>query len=315
MAEVYAGFSEYTDAQVGRIVEYLEESGQLDNTIIFYCADNGASGEGSPNGSTNEGKFINGYPDTIEDNLAAMDVLGVAGHLQPLPDRLGHRVLHALPDVQALHLPGRGLRPVGRSTGHGASSRRGEVRHQYHHCTDIVPTIYEACGVNDARRGGRRRADPAVRVCRCVYSFNDAETADHEEDPVLRDVRQSRHLARGLEGRDRARADERSEQLRPGHVAALPHRRRPRRGARPGRRAAREGSRSSSALWFEEARANNVLPLNDMQVTGEGPAGLPGHGVQHPCSTERPVHLLPGHHGSPGAVRRERARRVLQGPR
>src|SRR3546814_15650989 len=53
MAEVYAGFSEYTDAQVGRIIDYLEESGQLDNTIIFYCSDNGASGEGSPNGSVN----------------------------------------------------------------------------------------------------------------------------------------------------------------------------------------------------------------------------------------------------------------------
>ena len=48
--------------QVGRIVDYLEESGQLDNTIIFYCADNGASGEGSPNGSVNEGKFFNGCP-------------------------------------------------------------------------------------------------------------------------------------------------------------------------------------------------------------------------------------------------------------
>ena len=63
MAEVYAGFSEYTDAQVGRIVDYLEESGQLDNTIILYCADNGASGEGSPNGSVNEGKIFGGYPD------------------------------------------------------------------------------------------------------------------------------------------------------------------------------------------------------------------------------------------------------------
>src|SRR6201999_3962138 len=62
MAEVYAGFSEYTDAQVGRIVDYLEESGQLDNTIIFYCADNGASGGGSPHGSVNEGKFFNGFP-------------------------------------------------------------------------------------------------------------------------------------------------------------------------------------------------------------------------------------------------------------
>ena len=83
MAEVYAGFSEYTDAQVGRIIEYLEESGQLDNTLIFYCADNGASGEGSPNGSVNEGKFFNGYPDEIKENLALLDKLGS-------PDTYGH---------------------------------------------------------------------------------------------------------------------------------------------------------------------------------------------------------------------------------
>ena len=76
MAEVYAGFSEYTDVQVGRIVDYLEESGQLDNTLILYCADNGASGEGSPNGSVNENKFFNGYPDSIEENLALIDQLG-----------------------------------------------------------------------------------------------------------------------------------------------------------------------------------------------------------------------------------------------
>ena len=76
MAEVYAGFSEYTDAQVGRIIDYLEETGQLDNTLIFYCADNGASGEGSPNGSVNENKFFNGCPDDIAENLKHLDDLG-----------------------------------------------------------------------------------------------------------------------------------------------------------------------------------------------------------------------------------------------
>ena len=76
MAEVYAGFSEYTDHQVGRIIDYLEESGQLDNTIVIYAADNGASGEGSPNGSVNENKFFNGWPDDIEENLTMLDKLG-----------------------------------------------------------------------------------------------------------------------------------------------------------------------------------------------------------------------------------------------
>ena len=76
MAEVYAGFSEYTDVQVGRIIDYLEKTEQLDNTIIFYCADNGASGEGSPNGSVNENKFFNGYPDDLAENLKYLDKLG-----------------------------------------------------------------------------------------------------------------------------------------------------------------------------------------------------------------------------------------------
>ena len=76
MAEVYAAYSEYTDVQVGRLIDYLEESGQLDNTLIFYCADNGASGEGGPNGSVNEIKFFNGYPDDIEENLSMLDKLG-----------------------------------------------------------------------------------------------------------------------------------------------------------------------------------------------------------------------------------------------
>jgi len=76
MAEVYAGFSEFTDAQVGRIVDYLQKTGQLDNTIIFYCADNGASGEGTPNGSVNENKFSNRYADDLAENMQYLDVRG-----------------------------------------------------------------------------------------------------------------------------------------------------------------------------------------------------------------------------------------------
>ena len=112
MAEVYAGFSEYTDAQVGRTVDYLEESGQLDNTIIFYCADNGASGEGSPNGSVNEGKFFNGYPDTIEDNLPLLDRLGTRTPTTTTRPA-GRRRSPRPTGCQALHLPGRGVRPAG----------------------------------------------------------------------------------------------------------------------------------------------------------------------------------------------------------
>jgi arylsulfatase A-like enzyme len=112
MAELYAGMSEYADAQVGRIVDYLEECGQLENTLILYCADNGASGEGSPNGSVNEGKFMNAYPDRIEDNLPMIDQLG-----SPAPTTItrpaGRRRSRPSFGCQALLLSGRRLRPPG----------------------------------------------------------------------------------------------------------------------------------------------------------------------------------------------------------
>jgi arylsulfatase A-like enzyme len=76
MAEVFAGFSEYTDAQIGRIIDYLRQSGQLENTIVLYAADNGASGEGTPNGSVNENKFFNNYPDDLAENMKALNDLG-----------------------------------------------------------------------------------------------------------------------------------------------------------------------------------------------------------------------------------------------
>jgi arylsulfatase len=73
MAEVYAGFLSHADHHIGRLLDYLEESGQLDNTIVVLVSDNGASGEGGPNGSVNENKFFNGIPDRIEDNLPYLD--------------------------------------------------------------------------------------------------------------------------------------------------------------------------------------------------------------------------------------------------
>jgi arylsulfatase len=69
MAEVYAGFLSHADHEIGRLLDHLEQSGQLDNTIIVLVSDNGASGEGGPNGSVNENKLFNGITDTIEANL------------------------------------------------------------------------------------------------------------------------------------------------------------------------------------------------------------------------------------------------------
>ena len=119
MAEVYAGYSSYTDHEVGRLIDYLEQTGELDNTLIVWLSDNGASGEGGPNGSVNENKFFNGVMDDMDENLKYLDVLGSPGDLQPLLDRLGVGVQHAVQDVQAPHLGGRRRRPDDRALAQG----------------------------------------------------------------------------------------------------------------------------------------------------------------------------------------------------
>jgi arylsulfatase len=173
MAEVYAGFSEYTDVQVGRIIDYLEESGQLDNTLIIYAADNGASGEGSPNGSVNENKFFNAWPDAIEDNLAMIDKLGTPETYNHYPT--GWAVAFSTPfrmfkrysyqggvcDPLVIHWP-------------AGIQARGEVRSQYHHCNDVVPTILDCCGVEmpEVVEGYRQTPLPGVSM---RYSFDQAD--------------------------------------------------------------------------------------------------------------------------------------------
>ena len=76
MAEVYAGFLGHADHQIGRVLDYLEQSELLENTLVVVVSDNGASGEGGPNGSVNEMKFANGVPDDLAANLAQIDDLG-----------------------------------------------------------------------------------------------------------------------------------------------------------------------------------------------------------------------------------------------
>ena len=75
--EVFAGFGEYTDTEIGRLVSAIEDLGQLDNTLIFYIVgDNGASAEGGMNGLFNEYTYFNGVKETVQDILKHYDELG-----------------------------------------------------------------------------------------------------------------------------------------------------------------------------------------------------------------------------------------------
>jgi arylsulfatase A-like enzyme len=183
MAEVYAGFSEYTDAQIGRIVDYLEQTGQLENTLVFYCADNGASGEGSPSGSVNENKFFNGYPDELSENMKYLGVLGSPDTYNHYPT--GWAVAFSTPFQmfkRYANFAGGTCDPMVISWPKGIKAR-GEIRNQYHHSTDIVPTILDVCGLKmpDVYRGVRQYPLSGVSM---RYSFDvapDAPTQKHRQ--------------------------------------------------------------------------------------------------------------------------------------
>ena len=147
LCEVFAGFSEYTDVQIGRIIDYLEKTGQLENTIIFYAADNGTSGEGTPNGSVNENKFFNGYPDELSENMKYLNKLGGPDTYEHIPT--GWAVAFSTPFKmfkRYSQYAGGTCDPLVISWPKGIKAR-GEIRNQYHHSTDIVPTILEICGL------------------------------------------------------------------------------------------------------------------------------------------------------------------------
>ena len=174
MAEVYAGFSEYTDVQIGRLVDYLEQSGQLDNTIVFYCADNGASGEGSPNGSVNENKFFNNYPDELSENMKYLDVLGGIETYGHFPT--GWAAAFSTPFQmfkRYSEYAGGTCCPLVISWPKGMKAR-GEVRGQYHHSTDIVPTILDVTGLEMPKvyRGVEQYPLNGVSM---RYTFDNAE--------------------------------------------------------------------------------------------------------------------------------------------
>jgi len=278
MAEVFAGFSEYTDAQIGRIVDYLEQTGQLDNTIIFYCADNGASGEGSPDGSVNENKFFNNYPDDLAENLTRLDDLGGPEAYNHYPT--GWAAAFSTPfqmfkrysqysggtcDPMIVHWP-------------AGIKARGELRHQYHHATDIVPTILDVAGLEMPKvyRGVEQAPLPGVSM---RYSFDAAPEAPTQKK------RQYYNMlgTRGLWQEGWKVAATHAPITGHGHFDddewELYHVDEDRSEAKNVASEHPEKVKELVAAWFEEAEDNHGLPLDDRtamdQLTIERPSSEP----------------------------------------
>jgi arylsulfatase len=150
MAETYAGYLSHADAQIGRLVEFLKRTGDLDNTLLFvFIGDNGCSGEGTLNGLYNEMSVCTTNPaeiESLERNLKRIDNLGQPGSYNHFP--VGWALAMNAPFKlckQYTHFGGT-RNPLVVHWPKGIKAK-GQIRTQFHHVIDIVPTILSAVGV------------------------------------------------------------------------------------------------------------------------------------------------------------------------
>jgi arylsulfatase len=181
MMEVFAGYLEHTDQQIGRLVDFLAQVGVLDDTIVMVVSDNGASAEGGPHGSINENLFFNNVPETLEDNLRAIDGLGGPDYFNHYPwgwawagnapFRRWKRETYrgGVSDPFIVHWP-KGI------------EGKGEIRTQYAHVIDMVPTVLELLGLEapHAIRGVTQSPIQGVSLAAAIKDAN-AENKHHTQ--------------------------------------------------------------------------------------------------------------------------------------
>jgi arylsulfatase A-like enzyme len=278
--EVYAGFLEHTDHHVGRLVEALEDLGVLENTLVYYViGDNGASAEGSLNGSFNEMLMLNGAAalETPEFMAARIDEFGT-------PTAYNH---FAVGWAHAMDTPYQWTKQVASHWGGtrngtivhwpGGFSARGEVRSQFHHVIDVAPTVLEAAGLPHPTRVDGVDQHPLDGVS-MRYSFDGAAEAERHETQYFemfcnRGIYHegwtavTRHSIPWVMGPLPPFDEDVWELYEPGDwtqardlAAEMP-----------------EKLAELQQLWLDQARKHNVLPLDDRRVERFNPdlAGRP----------------------------------------
>jgi arylsulfatase len=179
MMEVYAGALSHCDHQIGRVIDAIAETGELDNTLIIYImGDNGASAEGTLQGTTNEvATAANGVTEDLPYLLSMIDKLGG-------PETYNH---YPVGWCHAMDTPMQWTKQVASHFGGTRNgmviswprriTARGEVRSQFHHVIDIAPTIFEAAGVAFPASIDGVQQKPLEGVS-LVYTFDDARAKE-----------------------------------------------------------------------------------------------------------------------------------------
>lgn len=178
LQEAFAAFLDHTDAQLGRLLDDLERLGRLDNTLIVLLSDNGASQEGGPFGVMHEMKFFNFLIETPDEAVGRIDDIGGPHSHANYPwgwaqaGNTPFKWYKQNTHEGGVHVPLIVHWPA-------AITDAGGLRHQFHHVNDIVPTIYEAVGIDppDTYRG---REQMPITGTALNYSFDAPDAPDHK---------------------------------------------------------------------------------------------------------------------------------------
>jgi arylsulfatase len=275
--EVFAVFAEQTDFEVGRIIQSLQDIGELDNTLVFYeLGDNGASAEGTMNGVFNEMSYFNGVQETVPEILKHYDELGSANSYPHYA--AGWAVAGDTPFTWTKQIAGSygGCRnPLIVHWPNGIKAR-GELRSQWHHVIDVAPTILEAAGLPEPKIVNGTPQTPIQGVS-MAYSFGDAKASSTHKTQYFeifgnRGIYQDGWLAHTVH---RAGWEMKPRKPLPDDVWELYHVdadfscANDLAAAEPGR------LKAMQAAFLKEAAANRALPIDD-RLTERLNAGMVG---------------------------------------
>lgn len=256
MQEVFAGFTEHTDAQIGRLVNFLEQKDKMRDTVFVVLSDNGASGEGGEFGSVNEYRYFLGLPDTLEENLADMDKLGGPWTHNHYPSAWAQAGNTPLKFYKKYTFGGGVRAPL--IVHWPAAVPEAGLRPQFHHAIDLAPTMLELAGVS-APAVYRGTEQLPLHGKSVAYTFNDGSAPSTRLTQYFEMGGQRGIYHDGWKAvtNHRSGDDYDADQwelydLRADYSECVD-------------RAASEPERLQAmvALWWKEAEAYQVLPLDD----------------------------------------------------
>ena len=274
-AEVFAGFLEQTDAEIGRFRQSLADIGELDNTLFIYIAgDNGSSAEGGFVGMYNEMTYFNGVAEKVEDLIPLIDKWGG-------PETFPHM---AAGWAVAFDTPFSWTKQVASDFG---GTRNGVVIHwpkgsrtraacarQFSHVIDIAPTILEAAGLPEPKSVNGTVQTP-IEGTSMVYAFNDAKAAERHTTQYFEMFGNRAIYNEGWFARTIHRAPWQTSGLQPLDIRCLGTlRRRGTTSVSTKNLAAEQGAKlkEMQALFMKEAEKYHVLPIDDRTIERTNPA-------------------------------------------